>query len=133
MKKSFFAFIFALLMVLPVFSSAHAATLKELAVGKIFQYARSQYDRGNYEEAAKAFNHILDMDPNHAQAKTYMRKLGLSRHTIERSTQTEPLPSEDFSGSNADIKAKIAREEEAIELLNQEMPPLRSSVEMNAQ
>ncbi len=92
---------------------ANPTGLKNMAVGQIFEYAQTLYDRGNYREAAHTFQHILKLDPQFEPAKEYLRKMN------------QPLPNptaasnSDFSGPNADLKRQIAAEDEAIDELNQ--------------
>ncbi len=106
--------------------------LRDLAVAQIYEYARELYDRGDYEEAARAMGRILQLNPDYAPALAYMRRLGYppkpkAELFISKVTRTTPVLTAriDSTDPNADLKAQIVAEDNAIHVLNEEIAHMR--------
>ena len=109
--------------------------LREQAIEQIYAYAEQLYARGNYGEAKRAFGHILQLNPEYIPALAYARKL---REHIQipqpQATccvlpKTNPVSSINPADSNADLRAELAIEEQALSTLNEEVIQLRAATE----
>lgn len=74
MKKSIFVLVF--LLVFPhIVQAQEKNSVRSMAVDQLYQYGEAIYDRGDYPQAAQIFTRILAMNPSHAAAIGYAKKL----------------------------------------------------------
>ena len=121
MLKILFIFLYVIFGPSALGAQENPADLKELVITQIYEYAEELYDRRDYEEAARAFNHLLQLNPDYAPALAYMRKLG---YQPQPKIELLPAVSIDPTDPNADLKAQIVAEDNAINILNKEMAQL---------
>ena len=94
--------------------------MKQAAVAQIFEYGQNVYERGDYEEAANVFRHILKLDASFTPAQTYLDRMKEPGPRTETDIDLPPMPYISSSENNADLKQQIAEEERAIHILKSE-------------
>ncbi|AKS33141.1 tetratricopeptide repeat protein [Mycolicibacterium goodii] len=77
--------------------------------------ARAHLDQGNFDEALKAYQAILDAQPNHAEAKGAVRQIGF----LQRATAQRPDAVEVADAAPDDIEAAFAAAD--VEILQQQV------------
>ena len=95
---------------------------KEMVVGKVY------YDVGNFERARETFEHVIAMDPTHAEARDYLEKsiAAIARKQQELELQQQRLEEERLKAERQRIQEEKKLLEEQRKLFEQQqaVPPV---------
>ena len=133
--KTLLTTIVCALLVMPVaWAQDKPASLKDLAVNQMNEYAETLYNRHDYEGAKRVFGRVLQLDPTNAAALAHVGPVKPVKTKSETVPNCCALPKPVViakpADPNQDIKTQIADEDKAIQVLHDQIAQLQKSPEV---